>query len=114
MKRFFNWFKNISIKNKLYFIAGVMFFLISLELVTLYSTIYLLSAGRAYVGGEGLWSKAEKDATIYLLKYSHSHDENDYKAFQSYINVTLGDQKARIALQKPKPDYQQAYRIFPA
>jgi signal transduction histidine kinase len=112
MKRFFNWFKNISIKNKLYFIAGVMFFLISLELVTLYSTIYLLSAGRAYVGGEGLWSKAEKDATIYLLKYSHSHDENDYKAFQSYINVTLGDQKARIALQKPKPDYQQAYTGF--
>ncbi|GEM_PF-4915997 len=106
------WFKNVSIKNKLYFIVGVMLFLIALELVTLYTMVYLLSAGRAYVGGESLWSKGEKDATIYLLKYANTHDESDYQKFLTSIDVTLGDKKARIELQKSHPDFNIAYQGF--
>ena len=30
----------------------------------------ILSATRAYVGGESLWSKAQKDAVFYLNRYA--------------------------------------------
>jgi len=32
----------------------------------------ILSAARAYVGGEGLWSKAQKDAVTHLTRYART------------------------------------------
>lgn len=87
---------------------GIMFFLIALELATLYSMVYLLSATRAYVGGEGLWSKAQKDAAIYLMKYANSRNEKDYDEFTTFIAVILGDKKARLALQLKHPNINVA------
>ena len=37
----------------------------------------LLSAARAYVGGEGLWSKAQKQAVYSLNRYADSRAEAD-------------------------------------
>ncbi|UUZ52342.1 hypothetical protein LP419_22555 [Massilia sp. H-1] len=37
-----------------------------------YYGIGLLSAGRAYVGGEGLWSKSQKDMVYALARYALS------------------------------------------
>lgn len=104
-KNIITWFKNISIKSKLYYVTGIMFLLITLELFTLYSMVYILSATRAYVGGEGLWSKAQKDSTVYLLKYANSRDENDYQKFLNFASVNLGDTKARLELLKPHPNF---------
>jgi len=81
-----------------------MALLIAVELFTLLFAIHTLSAVRAYVGGEGLWSKAQKDAIYYLQKYYRTHDEADYKAFQDFMKVPLGDHKARIEMLKEKPD----------
>ena len=53
----FKWFRNVSIAKKLYFTVGIMALLIALELVVLFFSINTLSSVRAYVGGEGLWSK---------------------------------------------------------
>jgi hypothetical protein len=33
----------------------------------------ILSAVRAYVGGESLWSKGQKDAVYQLMNYVESH-----------------------------------------
>jgi hypothetical protein len=74
----FRWFKNISIAKKLYFTVGIMALLIAIELMVLLFSINTLSSVRAYVGGEGLWSKAQKDALYQLLKYARTHDELDY------------------------------------
>jgi signal transduction histidine kinase len=63
-----------------------------------------LVAMRVYVGGEGLWAKAQKDAVRSLEHYAFSHDEADYQAYLSLIDVPLGDQSARLELQKPDPD----------
>lgn len=63
-----------------------------------------LNAIRAYVGGEGLWAKAQKDATRSLEHYAVSRDEADYQAYLRLIQVPLGDRKARIELQKENPD----------
>ncbi|MBS0336781.1 MAG: GGDEF domain-containing protein [Proteobacteria bacterium] len=72
----------------------------------------LLSTGRAYVGGEGYWSKAQKDSVFHLMRYARSFDPADYDAFRSALAVPLGDRKAREALDRSDPDYESARRGF--
>ncbi len=96
--------KDVSITKKLYFSVGLMAVLIIVELVSLWFSIHTLSSVRAFVGAEGLWSKAQKDAIYYLHKYSRTHDEKDYKTFQNFLSVQAGDHKTRLELLKAKPD----------
>jgi hypothetical protein len=100
----FRWFKDISIAKKLYFTVGIMALLIVVELVVLFFSINTLSSVRAYVGGEGLWSKAQKDGLYQLLKYARTHDEADYTKFEGFMTVNQGDHKARMELSKADPD----------
>jgi len=86
-------------------IVGALLLLVAVSMDT-------LSAGRAYVGGEGLWSKAQKDAVHYLLRYARTFDEHDYGRYRAAIAVPLGDRKAREALERPEPDYASAHRGF--
>lgn len=104
--------KDISIKKKLYFIVGTMAVLIAIELLTLWFAIHTLSAVRAFVGAEGLWSKAQKDAIYHLGRYYRSFDEADYRAFQNFMSVPLGDHKTRMELLKPNPDLNIARQGF--
>jgi PAS domain S-box-containing protein len=110
--KLFRWFRNISIAKKLYFTVGIMALLIGIELFALYFSINTLSSVRAYVGGEGLWSKAQKDAMYYLYKYGITHDENDYNAFRNQLKTPLGDSKARLELLKENPDLEIARQGF--
>ncbi len=105
-------FRNISIAKKLYFTVGIMAFLIVIELLTLWFAITTLSSVRAFVGGEGLWSKGEKDAVYALQQYGQSHDENDYQNFLNFMKVPLGDHKTLIELFKQNPDLSIARQGF--
>lgn len=104
--------RDISISRKLYFTIGIMALLVTMELSTLWFAVSTLSSVRAYVGGEGLWSKAEKDAVYHLQVYATSHNEKDYQAYLSFLKVPLGDKKTRLELQKPHPDLQIAREGF--
>ena len=68
-------FKNASIAKKLYFTVGIMAMLIALELGTLWFANSTLSSVRAFINGEGLWSKGEKDAINALHRYARSGKE---------------------------------------
>ncbi|HEV7734011.1 MAG TPA: PAS domain S-box protein, partial [Candidatus Binatia bacterium] len=68
------------------------------------SQMEMLSAVRAFVGGEALWSKAQKDAVQHLVRYADGRDPRDYASYQQAIGVTLGDRRARLELEKPAPD----------
>ena len=100
-KSVFRWFRDISIAKKLYFTVGIMALLIAVELAVLIFSINTLSSVRAYVGGEGLWSKAQKDALYQLLKYARTHNEADYAKFEGFMKVNQGDHKARMEMSKP-------------
>jgi diguanylate cyclase (GGDEF)-like protein/PAS domain S-box-containing protein len=102
----------MSITNRLYLILGIMVLLISAELSALWFTIHTLSAVRAYVGGEGLWSKAEKDAVYHLETYGRTRDPREYRAYETFLGVSLGDREARLAMSQPSPDPQREYRGF--
>lgn len=81
-----------------------MALLIAMELGTLLFSIKTLSSVRAYVGAEGLWSKAQKNAAYSLQKYGRSKDENDFQAYKNYLSVPIGDSKGRRELAKANPD----------
>jgi hypothetical protein len=108
----FKWFKNVSIAKKLYLTVGLMATLVAFELGALIFSINTLSSVRAYVSGEGLWSKAQKDAMYQLLKYSRSHDEADYQKFKEFRKVPLGDHKTLVELSKKNPDMKVARQGF--
>jgi PAS domain S-box-containing protein len=75
-------------------------------------SIQLLSTVRAYVAGESLYSKGQKDAQIFLLDYAEKHQEADYRRFKAALAFPLGDRAAREALQRPDPDVAAARQGF--
>ena len=91
-------FRDVSIARKLYFTVGTMALLIGVELFVLLFCLNTLSSLRAYVGGEGLWSKAQKDAIFHLYKYGVSHTDKDYELFERFMRVPAGDAKTRREL----------------
>ena len=90
-----------------------IFVLIIVALISIgYGGMEVLSGVRAYVGGEGLWSKSQKQALYHLTKYAHSRAEADYQNYLRAISVPLGDKKARLELMKTHPEYATVYRGF--
>ncbi len=73
---------------------------------------YTLSVVRAYVRGESLWSKGQKEAVYYLARYTETRAKGDYQHFQEAIDVPLGDLAARHALEAPLPDLAVARAGF--
>ena len=63
----------------------------------------ILSGLRAYVGGEGLWAKAQKEATHQLIQYIFTGEPNRYQSFVDSLKVPLGDKAARLELEKSDP-----------
>ena len=72
----------------------------------------LLSGVRAYVGGESLWSKAQKEAVAELVEYSTSGDSTDWRQYRDALGVIHGDRRAREALQRDPPDRETAREGF--
>ncbi|MFJ4157088.1 EAL domain-containing protein [Pseudomonas sp. NPDC089752] len=71
-------------------------------------SLYALSAVRAYVAGESLWSKAQKDAIYYLNLYADSGDDSAYQRYRQVISVPQGDHQLREVLDQPDPDLEAA------
>ena len=76
------------------------------------ASLDLLSSIRAYVGGEGLYSKGQKDAVYYLARYARSRTESDYDRYAAAIAVPLGDRDARLALQSSPVEINHARAGF--
>lgn len=96
---------DLSIVRKFLLIFITFSLIVLILLAVNYFGMTVLSDVRAYVTGEGLWSKAQKDAVYYLTRYLIYEDQEDYKSYLSYIQVPLGDRKARLELEKAEPDY---------
>ena len=56
------------------------------------------------MGGEGFWSKAQKDAVYHLTRYARNSDPAEYTVFRKNLTVPLGDREARLQLEGPNPD----------
>lgn len=92
--------------KRLILIAWLFLALVGATLGFAYYSMGVLSATRAFVGAEGLWSKAERDAIYALSRYANTRDDRDYQAYTSAMAVILGDREFRLELEKPQPDLQ--------
>lgn len=72
----------------------------------------VMSSVRAYVAGEALWSRAQKNAVYYLDLYLHSGDRAFFGQYQDALAVPLGDKFARLALEREPEDLDAASRGF--
>ena len=81
-------------------------------LAIIYAALQIQSGVRAYVGGEGLYSKGQKDAVFHLLRYADTRSEAEYQAYLADIAAPRGDKTARLELEKPNPDLDVAAAGF--
>src|SRR5437588_10616336 len=97
-------FHRLPIARKLQIIVGVF---VAIVICVVYLGVMrseILSGVRAYVGGEGLGSKAEKRAVLRLTAYAASRAESDYQQYLAEIAVPAGDKQARLQLEHSSPD----------
>ncbi|HVO87692.1 MAG TPA: EAL domain-containing protein [Casimicrobiaceae bacterium] len=76
------------------------------------ASLNVMSAVRAYVGGESLWSKAQKVAVSELERYARTRDEAHFQGYRDHASVIAGDRDARSALRQPTPDRAAAVQGF--
>ncbi len=72
----------------------------------------IMSSVRAYVGGESLWSKAQKESVVALNRYATTHVPVEFERYVAAIAVPLGDRRAREELDRPEPNYALARQGF--
>jgi diguanylate cyclase (GGDEF)-like protein/PAS domain S-box-containing protein len=100
--------------RKLVSVTWPLMLIMSVMLLLCAASIATLSAVRAYVNGEGLWSKAERQAVAELRNYADSGRDQDYRRFEAELAVPLGDHRARVTLQSAAPDLEAAAAGFAA
>ncbi len=83
--------------------------IIIISLLLALGAMEVLSAARAYVAGEGLWSKAQRDAVYSLMLYAQTRDPRYYERYQQALSIPLSDHRARLEMDKPDFDYTKAY-----
>ncbi len=102
------WLKKLSVTKKLSIIISFILLILVLGLINFWFSLKVMSSIRSYVGGEGLWSKAQKSAISSLVKYSTTKEESDYQDYLKHLQVPLGDKQARQELDKKHPNLEIA------
>ncbi|WP_321795919.1 EAL domain-containing protein [Caballeronia sp. J97] len=68
------------------------------------TSLSIMSSVRAYIGGESTWSKGQKDAVFYLIRYAQTGEEEAFRQYESAISFPLNLKRARLALDGARPD----------
>ncbi|NGP89041.1 PAS domain S-box protein [Fodinibius halophilus] len=95
-------------------IIAVFVILATFLVVASYYGTKTMSAVRAYVTGEGLWSKAQKRATRHILEYMQYEELNDYKQFKETLILHNQFSTSRKAMISDPPDPKTARQGFRA
>lgn len=101
-----------SVNQQLIRITWPFILIVALLFAINHISINVLSSIRAFVTAEGFYSKAQKNASYYLIQFANSHSNNDYQNFINALSIPLADHDARLALQKKPPDILLAKESF--
>jgi signal transduction histidine kinase len=108
----FGWLQDLSIRKKLSLLVGILVVNIATVVSMGIAGISLQSTVRAYVAGEGYWAKAQKNAIISLSRYAQTLRDEDFQDYLRFLQVPLGDRRARLELLKPHPDLRVSDAAF--
>lgn len=67
-------------------------------------SLEVMSSVRAYVAGEAMWSRSQKNAVYFLNLYLHSGQASQFAQYQTSLAVPIGDEYARWALERDPVD----------
>jgi diguanylate cyclase (GGDEF)-like protein len=71
-------------------------------------SLEVMSSVRAYVAGEAMWSRSQKNAVYFLNLYLHSGEASQFTHYQASLAVPIGDEFARWALERDPVDVEAA------
>ncbi|MDA9467480.1 GGDEF domain-containing protein [Bradyrhizobium sp. CCBAU 53415] len=71
-------------------------------------SLEVMSSVRAYVAGEALWSRSQKNAVYFLNLYLHSGETSQFAQYHASLAVPIGDEFARWALERDPVDVEAA------
>lgn len=71
-------------------------------------SLEVMSSVRAYVAGEAMWSRSQKNAVYFLNLYLHSGEASQFAQYQASLAVPIGDEYARWALEQAPVDVEIA------
>jgi diguanylate cyclase (GGDEF)-like protein len=71
-------------------------------------SLEVMSSVRAYVAGEAMWSRSQKNAVYFLNLYLHSGEPGQFAQYQNSLAVPIGDEYARWALERDPIDVETA------
>lgn len=77
-----------------------------------WAALEVVDVARAYAGGEGFYSKAQKSAVIALHRFVQTRDEAFYDTFNEFMAISIGDRIAREEMEKANPDFSVVHRGF--
>lgn len=72
----------------------------------------LQSGIRAYVAGESLWSKAQKEVVYRLDRFASTGEASELKRAREMLGIPLADRRARMVLEQEPPDREAAAEYF--
>ncbi|HEY9398172.1 MAG TPA: PAS domain S-box protein, partial [Burkholderiales bacterium] len=78
--------------------------IVPVMLALVWPSMEVLGASRAYIAALGYWSRAQKDAVVYLLRYAETRDAANYTAFKQVMSIPLGHRVAREAMRENPPN----------
>lgn len=104
--------KNLPISWKLAVIVGTMAVLVVAELFTMRYVLDVHSAVRAFISGENLWTKSQKNASFYLERYAYGHHEDDYRRFRDALRVPEAFRRAREEAFRPGGDLEHVRQLL--
>jgi diguanylate cyclase (GGDEF)-like protein/PAS domain S-box-containing protein len=78
--------------------------IVALLLIIAMASLDILAAGRSYVEGESVWSKAQKEAVFHLIQYAETGESEHLAQYRAAVAVPLGDRIARIEMERPDFD----------
>lgn len=103
MDRYFN--KTIRhLRGNLLLTMIILIIVSSILVAVNYYTIKINSSIRAYIHGESMYSKGQKDAARYLTEFVYTNDSVNISLFKKSIAIPKSDGLARLALEN-KDDY---------
>jgi signal transduction histidine kinase/HAMP domain-containing protein len=100
------WLHRTPVAAKLAAVTLSFVVIIGTAMVVMGMALRIANGVRAYVAGEGFWSRAQKDAVLALERYAHSGAESDFRSYERALLVILGDRTARLELEKRSYDYR--------
>jgi diguanylate cyclase (GGDEF)-like protein/PAS domain S-box-containing protein len=89
-------------------LIGPFIAIVCFQAVLAFVSLEVLSSVRAYIAGEGLWTKGQKDAIYFLNLYAETGEPQFYDRYKVAVAVPLADRHARHALELSPPDVDAA------